>query len=177
MINWLNQNQGFVLGLLTFVYVLATIVLVIIALIQSNLTRRSLESAAQSEKRRYRPHVLFDLYSEDIALYASLRNTGATPAFNVKLSLSPAIYCDSRGEKRICPLIGQSILFLAPTREIRDACAFGGVFDKDFPEPLFTGSVEYEDAEGTKYEERFSIDLRAQRQLFHIGMWIGGRSR
>ena len=175
MIIWLNENQGFVLGLLTFVYVLATIVLVVVGLIQAMLTRNSLRSAALSEKRRYRPHVLFDLYSEGISLYASLRNTGATPAFNVMLSLTPEIFCLVRGQKRICPLIGQSITFLAPMREVRDACAFGGEFDKHFPEPIFTGVVSYNDSDGTKYEERFTIDLRAQRQLMHVSKKDIGR--
>ncbi|MCC5844930.1 MAG: hypothetical protein JJU05_11820 [Verrucomicrobia bacterium] len=169
MIEWLNQNQGFVLGLLTFVYVVATIILVIISLVQAKLTRKSLKSAAESEKRRYRPHVLFDLYSENVAIYASLQNTGATPAFNITLSLSPEIYCEIRGQKRECPLIGQSVSFLAPTREVRDACAFGGEFGSHFPEPIFTGSVSYEDAEGFVYKEEFKIDLRAQRQLLSIG--------
>lgn len=175
MIQWLNDYQGFVLALLTFVYVLATIVLVAISLVQAKLTRASLDSAAQSEKRRYRPHVLFDLYSEDISLYASLRNTGATPAFNVTLTLSPEIYCDLRGQKRICPLIGQSITFLAPTREVRDACAFGEEFSKHFPEPIFIGSVAYEDADGTKYKDDFRIDLRAQRELMYVSKNDPGR--
>ena len=175
MINWLNNNQGFVLGALTFVYVMATIILVIISLIQANLTRQSILSAANAEKRRYRPHVLFDLYSEHPALYASLRNTGATPAFNIRLTMSPEIFCEINGKRRVCPLIGQSITFLSPSREVRDACAFVGTFDKQFLEPIFTGVVEYEDADGTKYEEQFNIDLRAQRKLVYIGKTDPGK--
>lgn len=168
MITWLNQNQGFVLGLLTFVYVAATLVLVF-------LTRANLKSVALSEKRRYRPHVVFDMYYEDITVYASLRNTGATPAFNVSLSLSPEVFCKVRGQQRVCPLIGSSLSFLAPTREVRDACAFGGEFSKHFPDPVFDGTLAYEDAEGTKYKETFKLDLRAQGQLMHIGKIDPGR--
>lgn len=173
MIEWCiemcNENQGFVMILLTFFYVVATLILVGISFHQTKLTRRSIASAELAEKRRHRPHVVFDLYSEGLPLYASLRNNGATPAYNVRLSMSPEIYTDIRGEKRLCPLVGRSITFLASMREIRDACAMGGVFDTNFPNPIFTGMVCYEDADGTQYEEEYKIDLRAQRQLLHVG--------
>lgn len=169
MIEWLNNNDGFVLAILTFVYVLATIILVGVSLFQAKLTDRSIKRASEAERRRYRPHVLFDLFSENITIYASLKNTGASPAFNVALKVKPEIYCEIRGQKRVSPLIGESVSYLAPSREIRDACAFGSEFDKHFPEPVFDGSISYEDADGTRYDESFRIDLRAQRQLLHVG--------
>ena len=175
MVHWLNQNQGFVLGILTFLYVAATCVLVAISLFQAKLTRRSLHEAAEAERRRYRPLVIFDIYSEGIALYASLRNTGASSAFNLRLAIDPELFCEVRGKKRTCPLIGESVSFLAPSREIRDLCAFAGEFDRHFPEPIFTGTVTYDDAAGKTYEERFRIDLRAQRRLLQVGKPDAGR--
>ena len=41
MINWLNSNQGFVMCLLTLVYVLATVVIVIMNKLSINEMRKS----------------------------------------------------------------------------------------------------------------------------------------
>lgn len=169
MIDWLNQNEGFVLGILTFVYVVATMVLVGVTLYQAKLTRQSIRGAAESERRRYRPHVLFDLYSEEVAVYASLRNIGSTPAYNIRLEITPELFCELRGKKRFCPLVGESISYLAPNREVKDACGFGAEFSKHFPEPDFRGLVSYEDAEGEIYQESFHINLESQRQVLRIG--------
>ncbi len=66
MIQYLNANQGFVMAILTAVYVLATLVLVIVAHRQFALTQRSLDFASAAEKTKSRPYVLFDIVYEEM---------------------------------------------------------------------------------------------------------------
>ena len=168
MIDWLNSNEGFVLGILTFVYVIATIVLVATGLRQTYLTRLALKRSDESEQRRYRPYVIFDMYSENIAVYASLKNIGASPALNIHLQVEPELRQEIRGEECPCPLLGNSISFLAPNREVRDACGFGEVFNQQFPEQIFRGTVSYSDSNGNHYNEKFHLDLKAQRSTSYV---------
>jgi hypothetical protein len=168
MIDWLNTNEGFVLGVLTFVYVMATIILVAAGLWQTHLTRLALKKSDESESRRYRPYVIFDMYSENVAVYASIKNIGASPALNVNLQVSPELQRDLAGEDQICPLQGNSVSFLAPKREIRDICGFGQVFNEKYPKQIFTGRVAYQDSDGNEYSEEFHIDLRAQRLTTYV---------
>jgi uncharacterized membrane protein len=55
LINWLNQNQGFVMALLTLIYVLATMVIAWLTLRVTNLSQKNLDMAVQLEKSRTRP--------------------------------------------------------------------------------------------------------------------------
>ena len=161
MIEWLNLNQGFVFALLTSVYVVTTIVLVILNL-------KSLQHAADAERRRYRPCVIFDIYSEQFMLYASLKNIGTSPAINVHLSSKPEIFKEFSKQHRLCPFIKYGVSFLAPGREVRDAFDFGGNFEKHFPGKRFTGTVSYEDSDCHTYNESFDIDLSYQNELAYV---------
>ncbi len=89
VIEWLNQNQGFVMALLTLVYVAATIVIALLTLKLANLSQKNLDTAIELEKNRLRPYVLFNI-SSSIAkrnTYASIKNLGLTAAYNVKVSI------------------------------------------------------------------------------------------
>jgi hypothetical protein len=149
--DWLNRNQGAVMTVLTFVYVVATILLVW-------LSRKSLKTAIALEKNRLRPYVLFNISSSMATktTYASIRNLGATAAYNIKVSIEPKLEHLHDTES---PLIGRDILFLPPNEEVTDIIDSSPAFHQKYPNPLFKGAVEYENSTGDKYREPFRIDL------------------
>jgi hypothetical protein len=149
--DWLNRNQGAVMTVLTFFYVIATILLVW-------LSRKSLKTATELEKNRLRPYVLFNISSSTVTktTYASIKNLGVTAAYNVKVSIQPEL---QHMYDTVSPLTGRDILFLPPGEEITDALDVSHVFHQKYPDPLFEGAVEYENLGGDKFREPFRIDL------------------
>jgi hypothetical protein len=168
-VQWSNANQGFLLALLTLVYVLATLWL-------AWLARRQLKLATDLEKNRLRPFVIFDLVVERTFVFAHLRNTGPTPAWDVRISVSPKIQALLGGEKtfpaeecaRPISFIERGIAMLAPGREIK---AFIGAWARvrgAHPTLRFEGQVAYADFSGQVYSEPFVADLSAHEGLLHL---------
>ena len=62
-VNWLNHNQGFVMAMLTFVYVIATIVVAGLSVKGTRLAQKNIETMVDVERNRLRPYVLFNLKS------------------------------------------------------------------------------------------------------------------
>jgi hypothetical protein len=91
LIEWLNQNQGFALTALTFVYVIATIVMAYLMIHSNNLSAKNIAQALKIEKDRTRPYVMFDLQFKGFNVYAILKNVGVTPAHNVKVNIEPEL--------------------------------------------------------------------------------------
>jgi hypothetical protein len=76
LMNWLNQNQGFVMAMLTFVYVIATIVIAVLSVKSNRLAQQNVETIVELEKNRLRPYVIFNLSSSirKRSMYASIKN-------------------------------------------------------------------------------------------------------
>jgi hypothetical protein len=86
MITWLNVNQGFVMCLLTFVYVLATIAIVVM----NNMTIKEMKEARAAESR---PYVFVSLHKDprDVCFYLRVKNHGKTGAIINRLQITPTI--------------------------------------------------------------------------------------
>src|SRR2546423_3644195 len=93
IVNWLNQNQGFVMAILTVVYVVTTIIIALLTLKATRLSRKNLDMALELERNRLRPYVLFNI-SSSIAqknTFASIKNLGLTAAYNIRVSIKPKL--------------------------------------------------------------------------------------
>ena len=92
IVNWLNQNQGFVMAVLTIVYVITTIVIALLTLKATRLSEKNLDTAIELEKNRLRPYVLFNISTSmaNKTTYASIKNLRLTAASNVKVSIKPS---------------------------------------------------------------------------------------
>jgi len=158
LMNWLNQNQGFVMAVLTFVYVVATIIIAVLSIKTTGLAQKNLDTALELEKNRLRPYVIFNLSSSirKKSTYASIKNYGLTAAYNIKVSIDPALAHHYDGQS---PLTHRDILFLPPSERVTDLIDSSPAFHQRYPQPLFEGTVQYEDLRGTKYKEPFRIDL------------------
>lgn len=169
IITWLNNNQGFALSLLTLAYVICTAVIVRKMASANSLTQQSLRQGVELERQRSRPYVMFDVESRPNQLvYAVVKNTGLTAAYHVK------VHCDSplSNEFRHAPstLVSNEIEFLAPQRTLEDIIANVGHFPSEASRTtestceVIKGHVAYEDAQGNKYREVFSVDLAQNKK-------------
>ncbi len=176
MIEWLNHNQGFATTLLTLVYVVATIVIALIMMHANRLSSRNIDTMRHLEQQRNRPYVLFDLLSLHFHIHAKLANLGATPAYNVRVTITPSLKAvvgtsgiPNPSEREVpAGILDHPIALLAPKREITSALAYFKSFEERFPEMRFTGSVQYCDSDGRKYDEPFTIDLKYYENLLTI---------
>lgn len=86
MIDWLNSNQGFVMCLLTLVYVLATIVIVI-------MNKLSINEMRKSRLEDNRPYIMANLVKDprDRCFYVRIKNYGKTGAVITNFNISPEL--------------------------------------------------------------------------------------
>ena len=86
MINWLNSNQGFVMCLLTLVYVLATVVIVI-------MNKMSINEMRKSRLEDNRPYIMANLVKDprDRCFYVRIKNYGKTGAVITNFNIFPEL--------------------------------------------------------------------------------------
>ena len=73
MITWMNQNQGFIMCVLTFVYVVATVIIVI-------MNRKSINEMKTARLEESRPYIIANLVKDprDRCFYLKIKNYGKT---------------------------------------------------------------------------------------------------
>lgn len=167
LIDWLNKNQGFVMALLTLIYVIATVGIAAIMIWSNRLTRRSLTLAVELDRRRSRPYVVFDIEFRRSLLFAVPRNCGRTAAYGIRLTLEPQLQHTLTQPMEISPLVEREIAFLAPDRSLEDLVGTWSKFSEYYPTMGFKGRLCYQDAEGQKYDEIVSINLDSLQRLLY----------
>ena len=169
LIDWCNANQGFVMAILTFVYVVATICLVL-------LVRGQLNHAVELEQGRTRPFVIFDLVTEHHFVFATLTNTGQTPARDVRLSISPQIKAIIGGqnaapsEERLKEIafLERGVAMMPPGRTIKALVGHWSHFRNRYSDLRFEGSISYNDQVLISYSEPVVVDLAAEEGLLFL---------
>jgi len=86
IIKWLNVNQGFVMSILTCVYVLATIVIVI-------YNRKSIKEMQKGREEESRPYIFANLQKDprDLCFYLRIKNYGKTGGKINDINISPSL--------------------------------------------------------------------------------------
>jgi len=110
MIVWLNQNQGFVMSMLTLVYVAATVVIVV-------MNSNSIKEMRKTREAEGRPYVLINLSKDprDMCFYLRIKNYGKSGAMIQSMNISPQM-------KLIETKLGDSVLhgcILAPNQTLQ----------------------------------------------------------
>lgn len=84
MIDWLNSNQGFVMCLLTLIYVLATVVIVI-------MNKLSINEMQKNRLEDSRPYIMANLVKDprDRCFYVRIKNYGKTGAVISNITILP----------------------------------------------------------------------------------------
>ena len=180
-IEWLNDNAGFVMAVLTGVYVVATIWI----LVESHRTNRlqitAIEQTAAFEHARNRPYIVFAIHSElrthsehhsEIYFYASAKNLGVTSAHNISIKTVPELSTrQGWGQNntkiyRTPAMLQKPTSVLSPGSEIREVVGpTRFVFEDNSDDKLlFEVVVAYSDVIGENYQEKFTIDLASQKE-------------
>ena len=145
--NWTNRNEGLLLGILTiltFVYVIASVVLVC--------------QAQRHEKERTRPRVVFDFVFEDRCVFVEVRNDGQLPAINVEIKApSSIIKAGTSGEAEFP--FKYPITYLAAASKKRALLTASMTFFQRYDPPKFPIKVTYKDNMRKKYSETIFHDL------------------
>ena len=167
------------MGLLTLVYVGATIILAFLAMRTKqiseeakevskeakDISNKALETSekhlkliADLESQRVRPYVLFNLYNDLGTTYATVKNYGLTSANDIKISAEPELLRVVIDENESI-LTSQTIYFLPPNFEIKDTLGLSADFYQKHKPAQFKGKVSYKDSFFNEYENEFYIDL------------------
>lgn len=86
VIEWLNTNQGFIMSLLTLVYVIATIVIVY-------YNRKSINELKLTRESENRPYLFAYLHKDprDMCFYFRIKNYGKTGALIENILITPKL--------------------------------------------------------------------------------------
>jgi hypothetical protein len=178
MIDWANLNSGFLLVLLTAVYVLATVAILSVMTWSNKLLRKSIEQTAEIERARIRPYLSIFLkhtksknsksMPSSPTGYLFLKNSGLSYAYKVSITMTPQIYSECmRGSKKtkIVPFfVDNETPSIAPGEKLSDFLGFLSEIYSLFENPVFKGQISYFDAFGTEYEDNFILNLVFMRK-------------
>jgi hypothetical protein len=163
VIEFCDKHSGFVLAVLTTLYVVATVVLV-------GLTYRQFRFVVGLERDRIRPSVNVDIVYEFLFFHIAVTNFGKTEARNIKIEIQPQIrvLLAAFDEPKPIPFLQDGIMILSPGREIKGTIGSWKAFTSEYPDKKFTGEVSYEDAHGQTYRTPISIDVSYEEGLAHL---------
>lgn len=110
IVNWLNNNQGFTMSILTLVYVIATIVIVI-------YNRKSIQELQKTREQESRPYLFAYLQKDprDMCFYFRIKNYGKSGGKIENIQVSPQL--KFIGEKNVGEFLNNVIL--APNHMIQ----------------------------------------------------------
>lgn len=149
MISWLNSNQGFVMAILTAIYVLATIILV-------RQNKKTLQEIKTSRELEQRPYIYAEIVntSEFVHTYSlQVRNRGKSPAILKLITIAPSIkFSEKLGIESLQNMVflpGQCLSLIIKNN------------NKEFHENKYHFSLEYQSLAGESFIESYTIPLDA----------------
>lgn len=181
VVEWLNLNAGFVMAILTGVYVVTTLCILLESRRTNRLQNIAIEQSAAFEHARNRPYVVFTIQSEllthsehdsEFYYFVSIKNLGATSAHNVSINTVPELNArqgwGENNEKiyRIPSMLRNPLSVLHPGGEVREVVGpTKFVFEDNSDDELtFETKVTYSDITSKTYQENFTINLASQKE-------------
>lgn len=169
LIQWFNQNDGFILALLTIVYVGATLVIVVIMMKANRIAAESIDTIKRLDEERTRPSVFFQLSTKLVGamnVFAEIQNLGLRTAYNIKIEIEPKLERDNNSHKAI-GIIEDGIASLPPNAKFSTFVGLSASLRQQ-QKLHFTGTVTYQDQEGKVFSEPFKWNLPSSGDLIHI---------
>lgn len=175
VLSWCNQNQGFVMVLLTGIYVVATIGLAFIGARANAISQKNMAVLAEIEQERSRPLVDVRLENEAPWLALKVTNHGQTPAYNVQIETVPRIQLLLGGDntvpkektERQIGIIEHGIGTLgAGVCEEALVGSYARLRETN-PAMRFTGKLTYRSVSGKVYESPINLDVRYMENSWH----------
>lgn len=150
LIKWFNVNSGFILVILTGIYVLTTVGLLLSSHRLNKMTNRSMVMAI-------RPYVTIDLFPDGDWIYLRIKNIGVLPARDIIISFDKDInmYLDKKLSNVVNNISG-----LGPNiSHVLTLDKFSDFFrnNKDIREVVI--SVSYESYSNISFSDSITLDL------------------
>jgi hypothetical protein len=169
MIDWMNKNEGFIMGCLTFVSVGTTAIMAWLMTRSNNISSQSLTYAVELEDRRSRPYLIFDLEYSDHCIFAILKNIGLSPAVKIEIETDPQLLrSNAKGNREELGMIKFPPSQFLPGELRRDLIDGGPQFYKNYSGSILCGKLKYGDVSGKQYGGNFVIDLAFMLSLQDI---------
>ena len=117
--------------------------------------------------RLTRPYVIVDIYPRRSVntLYFRIRNTGLTPAFNIRTKIDPPIPLRQRLSSEL-NIFSRPVGVLGPKEELSfffDSAI--ELFSRENPIFQFDVGLEYSDADNATYQQTIHIDIELLKNL------------
>lgn len=164
IIDWMDTHQGVVMGVLTFVYVVATILI-----LKANYN--SVKEMKKSREEENRPYIIVYFESKSNGpVNLIIKNIGKTLAKDTRIQIAPDLeYPDSYPLSK-SNLLNKPISDIPPDYEYK---AFVGMSwdlkDKHDVYPIYTANVSYSGVNTKKhYNEEYILDLNFQNGLLFL---------
>jgi len=154
VINWFNDNQGFMMVLLTFMYVIATVFI-----LGSN--RRLINESKLAREQQTMPFVVIGFECIRGGLLALIvSNEGFSTACRVEIKISDDFIANLPDEvyKERMQLLQTSSLTLLPKQRVEYVFGAIGSFGKIKEQQLF-GRMVFYDFQEKKYSRNFTINM------------------
>lgn len=176
LIQWSNENTGFLMALLTAIYVFATIWIVVESRLSNRLNKKI-------QRDRNRPniaiwidakHRTYNAYSSEIEYWIHMRNEGANTAHTINVSSKPALNprrgldADGNPILRVPAILQSPTSVLVPGQLVSEAIGPSKYMFEDHSdeELCFKLTITYSDIDGKKYTNEYDIDLAPQKSHF-----------
>ena len=168
IIQWCNDNQGFLMALLTGVYVLATIVIALLGAHANFISQKNIATLTELEQERSRPFVDVRLENDIPFLVLTVSNHGQTPAYDVRITTTPRLRM-LLGGKSMVPnvkvekpigIIEYGIGSLGAGASVSTLIGSFARVREAYPDMHFTGSVSYRASTAKTYETSIDLDVR-----------------
>lgn len=172
IIKWCNLNNGFIMAVLTGVYVIATIVIAWIGARSNAISQKSITTLNEIEQERSRPLVEVRLENEVPWLTLKVANLGQTPAYDVRITTTPSltlVLVKENSTHNKIGIIEHGIGTLGAG--VCEESLVGSIdkVKKMCPDLKFTGTASYRSAAGKTYESPINLDVRYMENTCHRG--------
>ena len=172
-----DRHEGFVLGSLTFLYLLTTIGLFIAARRANRLALRNVETLTQLEEERLRPVVICELLTETPFVMLRIQNLGQTTAKDVTVSITPPLRMlfggdnaqpKEKSEKTI-GFLEHGFRSLAPRQQVSTIVGSFQRMREAYPHLVFECAMTYGSSSTARtYSYNVHLDLRYALDATHI---------
>lgn len=177
MIEWCNANSGFVMTILTLIYVVATIIVVALMLRANRLTARSMQIAVQLDKERSKPVVIMEVVPDIPFFRLKVRNIGLTAAHRIKFAVTPEPKLCFGGKdqipiekkERTIQFVSEGIQSLPPQGEVSTTLGTLERIEESLDSLHFCGKITYTDLLGDSHETIVDFDLSIFKDLVYTG--------
>lgn len=154
LIEWLNNNEGASLAILTFVYTVATILILL-------ANRKSVKEMERTREAEYRPYVVVYMdYQPNGAVQLIVKNVGRKMAYSVRISTDKDIQFPKEKPLSESRLMKEGIPNLPPGHPITFLLGVAwDLQDENKNVPSYKARVTYSDERGKTYEEDYILDI------------------